>query len=156
LDLLMISATGWSERLGCASDTEEARAGPMRAGDRPGDLRERAIALRAILEARIQNQYAMGLAAPLAHQFGTTPQRSAWCQRPFAFGVERLRQRLELPQGRLAQTTQGTLLQLVGEGADQEIAAEPLGRKRAVEPPPLAAQLRRIQAGEGVELRRQA
>src|SRR5215831_11877992 len=112
LDLLMISATGWSERLGPASETEEAWAGPMRAGDRPGDLRERTVALPAILEALVQNQHAMGLAAPLAHQFRTTPQRRAWCQRPFALGVERLRQRLELPQGGLAQATEGALLQL--------------------------------------------
>src|SRR5262249_4194118 len=132
LDLLMISASGRREQRGRASKTEEARAGPVRAGDRPGDLRERAIVLPAILEALIQNQPAMGLAAPLAHQFRTTPQRSAWCQRPFALGVERLRQRLELPQGGLAQATEGALLQLVGDGADQEIAAEPLGRKRAV------------------------
>src|SRR5262245_31349985 len=94
LDLLMISATGWSERLGPASETEEAWAGPMRAGDRPGDLRERAVALPAILEARIQNQHAMGLAAPLAHQLGAAPQRNAWRESASALRLERLRQRL--------------------------------------------------------------
>src|SRR5262245_60448786 len=139
LDLLMISATGWSKRLGRASETEEARAGPMRAGDRLGDLRERTIALPAILEGLVQNQHAMGLAAPLAHQFGATSQGNAWCQPLFTLSLERLCQRLEPPQGRLAQTAEGALLQLVGDGADQEIAAEPLGGQRAVEPPPLGA-----------------
>jgi len=60
-----------------------------------------------------------------------------------ALCVERLRQRLELPQSCLAQTTEGAFLELVGDGADQEIAAEPLGWRRAVEPPPLAAEFRR-------------
>src|ERR1700712_4358021 len=49
---------------------EEAWAGPVRAGHFVGDLRQRGVAPALVLEAVLEHQDGVGLAAPGAHQLG--------------------------------------------------------------------------------------
>src|SRR6266550_1184044 len=49
-------------------DAEEARAGPVRAGDPGGDLGQRGIALATVVEALFEHDDGMRFASPFAHQ----------------------------------------------------------------------------------------
>jgi hypothetical protein len=101
----MVSVERTRERLGPAFEPEEAWPGPSDAGDRARDPGERAEARAAILEALVQNQHAVGLAAPGSHQSGAWLQRAVGV-RPLSIpGSELLGNRLELAQCGPAQAT---------------------------------------------------
>src|SRR5690348_9920784 len=123
------------------AETEEARAGPMCAGDHAGDGGERAIALVLIEEAVVQHEDAMGLAAPLAHEPSSGLLPGAGLEGDLTRLRHGPRESLEPPPHSLAQATIGPLLDLVSDRALQQVAAQPPGRRRPIKPLPFVAQL---------------
>ena len=121
-------------------NAEEAGAGPMGAGDTPGDTAQGTIQLTGVLEASFGDGDHVGSAAPLPHQ----PRARAQPRTPpggHTAGLgEGLGQCPKAALGGLAQATVGVFLQLVGDAPDQQIAAEPPGLGCLVKTPPFITQ----------------
>src|SRR6516165_4727685 len=97
----------------------------MRPRNPLGDHGQRAITLPLIFEPVLANEDAVGVSAPLTHQCRAGLQ--------YDIGIERRSASLELSGEGLQPALQGParpamdpLLQLIGEGSDQQIATEPL------------------------------
>jgi hypothetical protein len=104
----------------------------MRAGHFIRDLGQRGVALALVLEAVLEHEDGVGLAAPGAHQLG------AWLEAEHGMGRFRpgavfglARKGGEFALNGWSETTQGSLLQLVSDDPDQQIAAELVRRLRA-------------------------
>ena len=139
-------------------DPEEPRPRPSGAGDLAGDHRQRPPALALPLEPVLEHQHGDGLALPFPHQLGALAQPD----RTAADEITTVRHgRGELGQPALAaraQPAMDLLLDLPGDAEQQQLAADPQGRQRAVPSPPLTAQSFRIHLRDrrelGVELGR--
>src|SRR5438132_5514971 len=112
----------------------------MGPGNPLGDHGQRAIALSVIFEPVLADEDGMGVSAPPPHQARASLQHAA--------GVERTSALLELsgqsPQAALqgaAGAAMGTLLQLIGEPPDDQIATEAERRSAVIPPPPGVPQL---------------
>src|SRR6202011_4790491 len=116
-------------RLECTRSLDQAkepRARPMCPGNPLRNHAQRAIALALVFEPFLTHKDGMGVSAPLPHQGRAGLQHSA--------GVERASASLELsrqnPQAALqgaGWTALGSLLQLMGEPPDHQIATEARG-----------------------------
>ena len=92
-------------------------------GDPLGDHGQRAIALALVLEPVFVDEDRVGVSVPLAHQGRASLQYETRIDGKSAF-LDLSGQGPEASPQRGAQTTMGALLQLIGEGSDQQIATE--------------------------------
>ena len=125
-------------------DPEEPRPRPSGAGDLAGDLRQRPPALALPLEPILEHQHGDGLALPFPHQLGALAQPD----RTASDEITTVRHgHGELGQPALAagaQPAMDLLLDLPGDAEQQQLAADPRGRQRAVPSSPLRPQSFRI------------
>src|SRR5215469_7054280 len=112
----------------------------MRSGNPLSDHGQRAIVLALILEPVLANEDGMGVSAPVPDQsraglrYDTGIEGNAGF--PRACG-----QVLQAAPQRPARPTMGALLQLIGEGSDQQIATEPRRWVGAIRPAPSQPQI---------------
>ena len=99
----------------------------MRPGNPLGDHAQRAVTLPLILKPAVANEDGVGMSTPLTDQCGTGLQRGGRIEARAAF-FALSGQRLEPAPQRPAGSAKALLLQLVGDGSDEQIATEPLGR----------------------------
>src|SRR6516164_5260135 len=92
-----------------------------------GDYAQRAITLTLIVKPVVANEDGVGVSTPLADQCRARLQRGGGVEASAAFFALSGQRLQALPQGP-AGSAIALLLQLVSEGSDQQIAAEPLGR----------------------------
>src|SRR5207237_3389914 len=100
---------------------------PMRPGHPLGYYAQRAITLPVILQPVLANEYGVGVPTPLTDQCRARLQHDGGIEglaALFALSGQRLQAAPRYPAG----SAIALLLQLVGEGSDQQIATEPLGR----------------------------
>jgi len=98
----------------------------MRPGDPLGDYAQRAIRLPLILKPVVANEDGVGVATPLTDQCRARFESGAEIERRaalFALSGQSLQAALQSPAG----SAIALLLELMNEGSDQQIAAEPLG-----------------------------
>ena len=107
----------------------------MRSGNPLGDHGQRAITLPLIFEPVLANEDAVGVSAPLTHQCRTGLQHDTWIEGR-AVSVELSGEGLQPAPQSPARPAMDPLLQLIGEGSDQQIATEPLRRSGAMQLPP--------------------
>ena len=107
----------------------------MRPGNPLGNCRQRAITLALILEPVSVNEDSVGVSAPLAHQGRAGLQHETGIDGHRGF-LELSGQALQAAPQRPARPAMGSLLQLIGEGSDQQIATEPERRSGAMQLPP--------------------
>src|SRR5690242_17280475 len=99
----------------------------MRPGDPLGDYAQRAIMLPLMLKPVLANEDGVRVATPLTDQCRARLEHDGGIEGPaalFEFSGQSLQAAPQCPAG----SAIALLLQLVGEGSDQQIAAEPLGR----------------------------
>src|SRR5215469_5741711 len=111
----------------------------MRSGDPLGDHGQRAIMLALIFKPVIANENSVGMPAPLTDQSRADFRDERGIEGPALlrkFCGQGLKAALQCP----ARPASSTLLQLMGEGSDQQIAAEPLRWARARQLPPCKPQ----------------
>src|SRR6516225_5092070 len=106
----------------------------MRPGNPLGDHAQRTITLALILEPVLPNDDGVSVSAPLAHQCRTGLRHDTGIEGRAA-SLELSGQSLQASLQRPARPTMGLLLQLIGEGSDQQIATEPLRRSGAMQLP---------------------
>src|SRR5258706_13625834 len=92
-------------------------------GDPLGNHRQRPIAVSLVFEPVLAHEDGMGVTAPLPHQGRAGLQRSAGIERTSAF-LELSRQNLQAALQGGGRAAMGTLLQLIGETPDDQIATE--------------------------------
>jgi hypothetical protein len=92
----------------------------------------------------------MCVAVPFTHQPRASPDPRCALYGYFRTGLSRLPERGEFPAGRLAEPPMAKLLDTVGDGANQQVTAEPR-RLAAIEPPPFFAQFVRGAIGKSLE-----
>src|ERR1700686_1831713 len=98
---LAMSGFGWIGRLRSSlSQAEEARPGPLRAGDPPRDLRQRAVALASVLEAIIEHDDGMRASSPFAQEPRPGLQRKSWREGAGSVRLEFLGERAQPPLDR--------------------------------------------------------
>ena len=98
----------------------------MRPGNPLGDYAQRAIGLSLILKPVVANEDGVGVATPLTDQGHARFERGAQIggrAALFALSGQSLQAALQCPAG----SAMALLLELMNEGSDQQIAAEPLG-----------------------------
>ena len=99
----------------------------MRPGNPLGDYAQRAITLPVILKPAFTNEDGVGVSTPLTDQCRAGLQHNGGIEgraARFALSAQDLQAAPQCP----ARPASSTLLQLMGEGSDQQIATEPLGR----------------------------
>ena len=109
-------------------------------GDPLGNHSERPIPLAIVFEPVLEHEDGMGVPAPLPHQGCAGLQRSAGVERTSAF-LELSRQNLQVALQGGGRAAMGTLLQLIGEPPDDQIATEPQRRSSVMQSPPHTPQL---------------
>src|SRR6202030_4168249 len=109
-------------------------------GDPLGNRRQRPIAVSLVFEPVLAHEDGMGLTAPLPHQGRAGLQRSAGVERTSAF-LELSRQNLQAALQGGGRAAMGTLLQLIGETPDDQIATEAQRRADVMQSPPRTPQL---------------
>ena len=109
-------------------------------GDPLGNHRQRPIAVSLVFEPVLAHEDGMGLTAPLPHQGRAGLQRSAGVERTSAF-LELSRQNLQAALQGGGRAAMGTLLQLIGEPPDDQIATEAQRRADVMQSPPRTPQL---------------
>jgi hypothetical protein len=92
-------------------------------GNPLGNHRLRPIPLAVVFEPILAHEDGMGVTAPLPHQGRAGLQRSAGVERTSAF-LELSRQNLQAVLQGGGRAAMGTLLQLIGEPPDDQIATE--------------------------------
>ena len=97
----------------------------MRAGDLLRDLAERRIGLSCIIKAVLRHDDRVCPAPPFPHE--PRPRPDAWVGigNNASFCVKFFGQYCEFPLRGFAEATIGDLLQVIGEGADKQVAAQP-------------------------------
>src|SRR5215831_12501816 len=95
----------------------------MRSGNPLGDYRQRAIMLALILEPVLANEHRVGVSAPLTHQHRAGLRHETGVEGRAAF-LELFGQALQAAPQRWARAAFGSLLQLMSEGSDHQIATE--------------------------------
>src|SRR5215471_8874528 len=122
--------------------TKEPRAGPMRSGNPFGDHGQRAIMLALIFKPVIANENGVGMPAPLTDQ-----SRADFRDERGIEGLTFLRkfsgQGLKAAPQCPVRPASSALLQLMGEGTDQQIATEPPWRAGAMQFAPCKPQFLR-------------
>jgi len=109
-------------------------------GDPLGNHRQRPIAVSLVFEPVLAHEDGMGVPAPLPHQGRAGLQRSAGVERTSAF-LELSRQNLQAALQGGGRAAMGTLLQLIGEPPDDQIATEAQRRADVMQSPPRTPQL---------------
>src|SRR5215472_7886686 len=110
---------------------KKPRARPMRSGNPLGNHRQRAIMVALIFEPIFANEHGVGVSAPLTHQSRAGLRHDTWTEGATAL-LELSGQGLQAAPRRPAGAAMGLLLQLMGEGSDQQIATETLRRSGAM------------------------
>src|SRR5262249_34143117 len=129
---------------GSFGQTKEPRARPMRSGNPFGDHAQRAIMLALIFKPVIANENGVGMPAPLTDQSRADFRDERGIEGLAVLGKFARQGLKAAPQCRVRPASR-TLLQLMGEGADQQIATEPLRRAGAIQFAPCKPQfLRRV------------
>src|SRR5215472_7060845 len=98
-------------------------ARPMRSGNPLSDHRQRAIVLALILEPVLANEDGMGVSAPVPDQSRAGLQHDTGIAANAGF-LRAYGQLLQAAPQRPTRPAMGALLQLIGEGSDQQIATE--------------------------------
>src|ERR1700719_2704023 len=98
------------------------------------------IAVSLVFEPVLAHEDGMGLTAPLPHQGRAGLQRSAGVERTSAF-LELSRQNVQAALQGGGRAAMGTLLQLIGETPDDQIATEAQRRADVMQSPPRTPQL---------------
>src|SRR5580700_9622127 len=134
---------------GCRGSTPAFEPGtrPMCPGDPLGNHRQRPIAVSLVFEPVLAHEDGMGVPAPLPHQGCAGLQRSAGVERTSAF-LELSRQNLQAALQGGGPAAMGTLLQLIGEPPDDQIATEAQRRADVMQSPPPTPQLLCRQTGQ--------
>src|SRR5262249_50993313 len=114
---------------------KEPWARPMRPSNPLGDYGQRAITLPLIFEPVLANEDGVGVSAPLSHPGRAGFQHETWGEGP-ATSAEHVCGGLQGAPQRPANAAIALLLQLIGEGSDQEITTEPVRRTGAMQFPP--------------------
>ena len=109
-------------------------------GDPLGNHGQRPIPCAFVFEPVLAHEDGMGLTAPLPHQGRAGLQRSAGFERTSAF-LELSRQNLQAALQGEGRAAMGTLLQLIGEPPDDQIATEAQGRSGMMQCLPRTPQL---------------
>ena len=107
--------------------------------------------LTLIFEPVLANQDSVGVTAPLAHQHRAGLRHKTGVERRAAF-LELLGQALQAAPQRPAYAAITFLLQLMGEGSDQQIATEPKRRSSAMQLAPGNPQILRRPFGQAGHL----
>src|SRR6516225_6785464 len=107
----------------------------MRSGNSLGDHGQRAITLPLVFEPVLTNEDAVGVSTPLTHQCCAGLQHDTGIE-GHAASLELSGQSLKASPQSPARPAMDPLLQLIGEGSDQQIATEPLRRSGAMQLPP--------------------
>src|SRR5829696_853256 len=121
-------------------EPEEPGAGPVSAGDRPGNLGQRGIMATVIVEALLGHGDRVGAAAPFAHKPGARLDLRARIKADLAIGLECRGEARELADRSPCEPAISELLQTIGDGAHEKIAAE-ARRLRPEEAPPFDTKL---------------
>src|SRR5205085_1501392 len=114
----------------------------MRPRNPRGDYAQRAITLTFLLKPVVANEDGVGVSTPLTDQCRARLQHDGGIEglaALFALSGQRLQAAPRYPAG----SAIALLLQLVGEGSDQQIATEPLGRCDTMQLAPGKAQFER-------------
>ena len=114
----------------------------MRSGNPFGDYGQRAITLALIFKPVLANENGVGMPAPLTDQSRTDFRDERGIKGPTflrKFSGQGLKAAPQCP----VRPASSTLLQLMGEGADQQIATEPLRRAGAMQFAPCKPQFLR-------------
>src|SRR6202023_3984867 len=106
-----------------------------------GNHRQRPIAVSLVFEPVLAHEDGMGLTAPLPHQGRAGLQRSAGVERTSAF-LELSRQNVQAALQGGGRAAMGTLLQLIGETPDDQIATEAQSGAPVLQSPPPTTQAR--------------
>ena len=114
----------------------------MRAGDPLRDHRKRAIVLALIFEPVFANLHSVGMSVPLTHQCRAGLQYDTGIE-PRAGFVELSGQALHAPPQRVARPGIDLLLQLMGQGSDDQIATEAKRRSSVMQLAPSNPQILR-------------
>jgi len=114
----------------------------MCSGNPFGDHSQRAIVLALIFKPVLANEDGVRVPAPLTHQCRAGLRDERGIERP-AFLPKFSGQGLQTAPQSPARPAGSTLLQLMGESSDQQIATEPLRRARAMQLPPCNPQFLR-------------
>src|ERR1700686_520193 len=109
-------------------------------GDPLGNHRQRPIAVSLVFEPVLAHEAGMGLTAPFPHQGCAGLPRTAGIDRTSAF-LELSRQNLQAALQGGGRAAMGTLLQLIGETPDDQIATEAQRRADVMQSPPPTPQL---------------
>ena len=109
-------------------------------GDLLGNHSQRPIALAVVFEPVLMREDGMRVSAPLPHQGRAGLQHSAGVERTSAF-LELSRQNLQAALQGGGRAAMGTLLQLIGETPDDQIATEAQRRADVMQSPPRTPQL---------------
>src|SRR5215471_3634915 len=119
------SSTGLSagQNTRALGQTKEPWARPMRPGDPLGNHRQRAMMLALIFEPVFANQHSVGVTAPLAHQHRAGLRHDTGVEGRAAF-LELSGQAPQAAPQRWARAAFSSLLQLMSEGSDHQIATE--------------------------------
>src|SRR5215831_4499145 len=119
------SSTGLSagQNTRTIGQAKKPRARPMRAGDSLGDHGQRAIVLALIFEPVLTDQHGVSVPAPLAHQCRTGLQHDTGAEGRAAF-LELFGQALQAAPQRWPGAAFGSILQLMSEGSDHQVATE--------------------------------
>ena len=104
-------------------------------GDPLGNHRQRPIAVSLVFEPVLAHEDGMGVPAPLPHQGRAGLQRSAGIERTSAF-LELSHQHPKAALQGGGRAAMGTLLQLIGETPDDQIATEAQRRSGVIKCPP--------------------
>src|SRR6516225_8798788 len=104
----------------------------MRPGNPFGNHGQRAIMLALIFKPVLANKDGVGVPAPLTHQCRAGLRDDTRIERRASL-LELSGQGLQTAPQCPARPAGGTLLQLLGEGSDQQIATEPLRWARAMQ-----------------------
>jgi hypothetical protein len=109
-------------------------------GDPLGNHGQRPIPLAVVFEPVLAHEDGIGVSAPLPHQGRAGLQHSAGIKRTSAF-LELSRQNLQAALQGAGWTAMGTLLQLIGEPPDDQIATEAQRRSGVMQCSPSTPQL---------------
>jgi hypothetical protein len=114
----------------------------MRSGDPLSDHRQRTIMLALIFEPVFANQHGVGASAPLTHQSCAGLRHDAGSEGATGF-LELSGQALQAAPQRWARAAFGSLLQLMSESSDHQIATETRRWSGAMQLPPSKSQILR-------------
>src|ERR1700730_11696424 len=123
------------------SQAEEARPGPMRAGDPPGYLSQRLVSLAFVFEAVIKHDNGVRLSSSFAQQPRAGLEQKNRGKRLGSVRLEFIGKRTQPPLDRGSEPAIGPLLHLVGDLAEHQIAARPCRRIAAAQTAPRDPQL---------------